>query len=426
MHKILLIVQREYLQRVRKKSFLLMTALGPLFFSLLLIIPGWLSLASLDKKPSILLLDKKHYAPKLLNQNDAFTVIPSTSQDFNQSFTYFSSSSLSYFLFIPATKPPVLFEKEPLLPSIARLLQEQINKIALSRLLDSAGIDKQAQQLSVIQTEKLYTEKASSKFEFTSGISILLGIVIYLFILAYTMQVMRGVIEEKTGRIAEVVLTTVKAETLMFGKIIGIGLVSLSQFLIWLFIASTASFLFFHRYGSALALFSNAHIQQTIQLGSIDPVQALQWNQIISAFNSIDFAFILPIFLLYFILGYLFYSAIFASVGALVDSETDTQQFIFPLTLPILLCFTLLQYLVGHPNGTIAYIFVLLPFTSPVAVMFLLPQGIPPSLLFLSLCILCISFIFTAWTAGKVFRNGILFTEKKVRWKNIKRWFFDK
>jgi ABC-2 type transport system permease protein len=207
----------------------------------------------------------------------------------------------------------------------------------------------------------------------------------------------------------------------MLGKITGIGLVSLTQFLIWIFIAGFGYLLFMERFGEQLSLFSNAQIQDTIKAQGIDVAQAMEWNSIINTFASVEFGMFIPVFLFYFVFGYLFYSSIFAAVGSLADSETDTQQFIFPLTLPILLCFILMQFFVENPHHLLTTFFSFLPFTSPVTIMILLPYGISFSQLLISMLTLILSFLASTYCAGRIFRNGILYNGKPG-WKQIKEW----
>ena len=275
------------------------------------------------------------------------------------------------------------------------------------------------------QEEKSYTE-VSMVLAFFGAI------LIYFFIFMFGSQVMRGVIEEKTSRIVEVIISSVKPFQLMMGKIVGVALVGLTQFALWVvltFIIITAVTSTFT--GTTL---SETTTQQMMEspAGSFDPGQVIRMapesqpeegvNEVMAAINSIDFPVMIGSFLFFFLFGYLMYAALFAAIGGAVDSEADTQQFILPLTAPLILAIVVAQFIVQEPNGPMAFWLSLVPFTSPVVMMIRIPFGVPYYEVALSMALLLLGFLVTTWLAAKIYRTGILMYGKKISYKELWKW----
>src|ERR1035437_6988260 len=255
------------------------------------------------------------------------------------------------------------------------------------------------------------------------------GILIYLFIFLYGVQVMRGVIEEKTSRIVEVIISSVKPFQLMMGKIVGIAMVGLTQFVLWVTLTTIL-------YGIGQATFlkdfsdiKNSALQQNVIPSMPNQVKIQQQNinyseagEMIRGLQNINFVQILFAFLFYFLGGYLLYSALFAAVGSAVDSESDTQQFMMPITIPLVISFVAAQFIMQNPEGPLAFWLSIIPFTSPVVMMVRLPFGVPLWEFALSMALLVITFIFMTWLAGKIYRTGILMYGKKVSYKELWKW----
>jgi ABC-2 type transport system permease protein len=256
-----------------------------------------------------------------------------------------------------------------------------------------------------------------------------------MFIFIDGAQVMRGVMEEKTSRIVEVIISSVKPFELMLGKIIGVALVGLTQFLLW--VVLTAGI-----YTTVSAtLFRNETTEKKVermiqtrapavaQMMESDSAAVQQNNwaaEVTEAMATINFPLILGMFLFYFLGGYLLYSALFAAIGAAVDSETDTQQFMLPITIPLILSFIMVQYVILNPEGNIAFWFSMIPFTSPIIMMVRIPFGVDAWQVALSMLCLIGGFIFTTWLAGRIYRTGILMYGKKVNYRELARWLFYK
>ena len=255
-------------------------------------------------------------------------------------------------------------------------------------------------------------ESIKSKAEASIGIGFFCGILIYMFIFMYGTMVMRGVIEEKTSRIVEVIISSVKPFQLMMGKILGVALVGLTQFILWILLTlliSTIAELVFLDVSSIAAEMSEQ--DQSIILVEISNLT-----------GGINLMQIFLSFMFYFMAGYLMYSSLFAAVGSAVDAEADTQQFILPITIPLILAFILIQPIMDNPDGTLAFWMSMIPFTSPVIMMVRLPFGVANWELILSMFILIASFILTTWMAAKIYRIGILMYGKKATYKELWKW----
>jgi ABC-2 type transport system permease protein len=258
--------------------------------------------------------------------------------------------------------------------------------------------------------------------ELAIAIGMISAFVIYMFIIIYGAQVMSGVVQEKTSRIVEVIISSVKPFELMMGKIIGIAMVGLTQFMLWVLLTLTIIFVGGQFMGGNVDVES---MQQANQMGmqSMAAAQNPEGIQkLFSMLSGIDFVQIVILFIAYFLSGYLLYASLFAAVGSAVDSETDTQQFSLPLTLPIIFGIYAAIYSVQNPDGPLAFWCSMIPFTSPIVMMVRLPFGVPAWQIMLSLTILVLSFIGTTWIAGKIYRTGILMYGKKVSWKEMWKW----
>jgi ABC-2 type transport system permease protein len=237
---------------------------------------------------------------------------------------------------------------------------------------------------------------------------------------------MRGVIEEKTNRIIEVIVSSVKPFQLMMGKILGIGAVGLTQFLLWIFLSTTLMGV------ASSILLDKGNIrdeitQKTLSNSQLNNASLPSHNgigEIMTTIDSLNFPYIIGCFLFYFIGGYLIYSALFAAIGSAVDNETETQQFMFPITLPLIFTFLLgSNVIVNNPDSSMAFWLSIIPFTSPIAMMIRIPFGVPIWQLLLSMTLLIAGFVFTTWVASRIYRVGILMYGKKINYKELIKWF---
>jgi ABC-2 type transport system permease protein len=416
MPKIWLIIKREYLVRVRKKSFIIMTIVGPLLMAFLLIAPTYLANESQETRMIAIEEDGFEFSNQIEDTEFLhFRKIPSEEASLLR--TNFKESA--YYALLHIEKETfTLYSNQQISLSVSNNIENQLEKIIKDKRLKAAGIDltilTQAETSINIST-KIITDDGrttNSKAEASMGIGFICGILIYMFIFMYGTMVMRGVIEEKTSRIVEVIISSVKPFQLMMGKILGVALVGLTQFVLWILltfiIASIAEFVFIDI--NDLTTEVNPE-QQSIILG-----------EIYNLTEGINLLQIFISFIFYFLAGYLTYSALFAAVGSAVDAEADTQQFVLPITIPLLLSFILIQPIMENPDGLLAFWMSIIPLTSPVIMMVRLPFGVANWELLLSAGILILSFILITWLAGKIYRTGILMYGKKASYKELWKW----
>jgi ABC-2 type transport system permease protein len=320
-------------------------------------------------------------------------------------------------------------------PSIGLVstIEDKIEAKLKDEQLQQKGIDKAL--LSQINNTKVNIETkklTANGFEegnagLTTAIGFVGAILIYFFIFLYGVQVMRGVIEEKTNRIVEVIISSVKPFELMMGKISGIALVGLTQFLIWVGLVAALS-------GPVSGLVMQLMDVNPAELGAMSKgvgesgaANNSGFGGLLAGLSNLNVPLILGLFLFYFIAGYLFYGALFAAIGSAVDNETDTQQFMFPVTMPLVFSFVLAQSIVlQDPNSTLSIWLSMIPFSSPIIMMVRLPFGIPPLQIFASMAFMIAGFVFTVWFAGRIYRIGILTYGKKPSYKEIFKWLFQK
>ena len=433
--KIGIIIKREYLTRVKKRSFIILTFLAPIFFAALMFLPAILMLNSekFDQKKTIAVCDESTMFTGKFDNTDVNTFMY-VDYDIATAKNLVRESVYDGVLYIPATELnlPVnaeLYSIKQLPMTLTEYISNTMQTVIEHQKLLASGIDPDIVKASrttihvqsIRMSEDENVEKKSfSEFEFILGL--VLAMVIYFVIFIFGGQVMRGVIEEKTNRIIEVIVSSVKPFELMMGKIIGIALVGLTQFLLW-------GVLTLGIYGIASSFLP---VQDVFSTGTVMNEQIAEMSEstdtqvamteVFEIINSIPVTEILLCFLLYFIGGYFLYSAMFAAIGAAVDNETDTQQFATPISLLLIIPMVCSTIIANAPNCSLSVWLSMIPFTSPVAMMLRIPFGVPIWQVVVSIALLFATFIVFTWLAGKVYRTGILMYGKKVSWKEIFKW----
>ncbi len=403
MNKIGLILQREYITRVRKKAFLILSFIGPLIFLVLMIVPAWLT-GPQAKEKLVFVIDQHHI---LKEQLEAPFIIFSDQEKLN-------NSKASHLIILPPDTSGAInanLINASNISSEERKGIEQALKLAIAKTKLNASLPE------INLTETRLVEKNAG--EAAASIGLFSAILVYFFIFLYGVQVMKSIIEEKANRILEVVVSSVTPFQLMVGKILGVALVSLTQFLIWVITTFTISRWIFDRF--RLERFSDENINQTMTT-SHDAAQAMEVNEMLNFVGQINFGLIIPVFIFFFLVGYLFYSSLFAAIGAASDAETDTQQFMLPITLPLIFSFIMAPRILEMPDSTLAKILSYIPFTSPVVMMLRIPFGISSWEIALSMIVLFLFFLLAAWFAAKIYRVGILMYGKNATWKELFRW----
>lgn len=440
MHKIVLIIKREYLTRVKQKSFIIMTILGPLLMGALFVVPIWMATQE-DEKTDVLVVDESLLFNNSFSDKDNLKFHFVKDMNIKEAEKQLDEDYYSAVLYIPqniinSNGAEIIYKKQPGFNTIM-FIETSIENELESLKLSEAGIDKKtlaAAKTDIKMRKSKYESgvKESKNTELSMVVGMLGGVLIYFFIFLYGAQVMRGVIEEKSNRIVEVIISSVKPFQLMMGKIIGIAMVGLTQFLLWIFLTTTivsAAKGFFGVEKNSLP--APVPMEQTMNgQPALQPnMQAQQpaaedMDEIWKSIDKINFPLLIGAFIFYFIGGYLLYGALFAAVGAAVDNEADTQQFMLPITIPLILSFVMAQFVMNNPEGPMAFWLSIIPFTSPIIMMVRLPFGIPYPYtdLWISMSLLIIGFIATTWFAGKIYRTGILMYGKKVNYKELWKW----
>jgi ABC-2 type transport system permease protein len=443
MGKIGLIIWREFITRVRKKSFLIMTLVGPL-----LLVGGISLIVYLGMQESgiqnIVVIDKAHLLTNKLQQTDdiKFYYEPTDMSD-----SVFKASPYTAMVEVN----PLILENNTIqvyykdLPSqtVQNYLSTQIEKVLEKEKLRVNNVDPEVyQRIKTALTVQLFDIDKQGKQSYDqikAGIGFAFGYLIFIFIFMYGVQVMRGVMEEKQNRIVEVLISSVKPFQLMMGKIIGVAMVGLTQFLLWIFITLALggigySFAKDHINASAVQQATapqmstqlEAQFAQTAKVRQGDDTDQ-RISTMMDIWHDLPIVRIIALFLFYFLGGYLLYSSLFAAVGSAVDAETDTQQFMLPITIPMIIAISIAQTAVYNPDGPAVFWCSIIPFTSPVVMMVRVATGNAfdhPGELRMSMALLIATFIFTTWLAGRIYRTGILMYGKKVSWKELGKWLF--
>ena len=416
MNKTFLIIKREFLVRVKKKSFIIMTLLAPILMASLIIVPVLVTDSGQQKRLIGIYENTTSFAKEIEDsENIHFTVFDNMQMD---EFIKDPEGSNYYALLKIENDSYSIYSNQQVGLNLRKSIEKQLEQISERNKLKQAGINldiiEQAKTNINIETKIITSEgnTTSSSTEASIGIGFITGILIYMFIFMYGTMVMRGVIEEKTNRIVEIIISSVKPFQLMIGKILGVALVGLTQFILWIvltiIISSIAEIIFFDT------------TEITNNLDSVD--QSVILNEFTRLTGGINLMLIFVSFLFYFLFGYLMYSALFAAVGSAVDAEADTQQFMLPITIPLIFSFILIQPVMDNPDGILAFWLSIIPLTSPIIMMARLPFGVESWQLLLSMILLILGFIFTTFIAGKIYRTGILMYGKKISYKELWKW----
>ncbi len=433
MNKLKLIIKREFLAKVRNRSFIIMTFVSPLIMVGMIALVVYLSKSSMEKINVVAYVDNsKFFSKNDFKDSNTIHYIDLTEVDLNKAKQIVQESNHDGLLFIPEkdsieqiTESIQFFSQETpsmvLISSLENNLEKKLEKEKMLQL----NIDlKKLEQSDLNVDIKLSNYSGEKSSKLVNGIKIALGMgagyVIMMFIIVYGAMVMRSVIEEKTSRIVEVIISSVKPFQLMMGKVIGTAGAGLLQFFIWavlMFLMLVAGSYFF-------GMDSMASVQ-TAQIPT-DQMEAVATNDAQFAISEI---LKLPLFsmfiwfILFFLGGYLLYSSIYAAIGSAVDNETDTQQFMMPVIMPLMIgVYVGFATVINDPHGTVATVFSMIPFTSPIVMLMRIPFGVPWWQIALSLFLLIITFLAVIWLAAKIYRVGILMYGKKVNYKELYKW----
>ena len=433
MNKLKLIIKREFIAKVRNKTFIIMTLLSPLLMIGMIALVAFLTKSSIEKKINVSYVDESGYfGENNLEDTNTIRFEDMTSIGLEKAKVIVFETDQEGLLFIPkngsideiANNIQFFSKDSPGMVTISEL-ESIIEKKLENKKMLQLNIDLQKLEKSNVNVDinlSNFSGKKSSKL--INGIKIGLGMgagyLIMMFIIVYGAMVMRSVIEEKTSRIIEVIISSVKPFQLMLGKILGVAAAGLTQFVIWgilLFLGLIVSSFVFGVDLSANINSTNISAEQIEGL-SQDRGQFI----LLEIFNLPLFSMFI-LFIMYFLFGYLLYSSIYAAIGAAVDNETDSQQFMLPVIMPLLIgVYVGFATVINDPNGSIATTFSMIPFTSPIVMLMRIPFGVPWWQILISLLILFTTFLGVVWLAAKIYRVGILMYGKKVNYKELYKW----
>ncbi len=440
MKNILLVLKREYLVRVKKKSFIVMTILTPLLFVLFYAGIIWTAVSSTETK-LVTVLDQSGLMKDGFKDSKQLK-FEFTDAELDIAKSGFDRSTSSALLHIPADiaenpRGARIYARKnvslELKAALEKVIEDQLEDLKLReagitpQILENSKVNVSAQTLSL--EEGLEKESNSGA---ATIIAVVCGMIIYFSVLLYGTQVMRSVSEEKTSRIVEVIISSVKPFQLLVGKIVGVALVGLTQFALWILLTimliSGAGYVMRDK----LTDIQKAVAEQQASSMPGEMSKEIQENQdnsavrMLDGIKSLNIPLILGSFLFYFLGGYLLYSALLGAVGSAVDHESDTQQFVFPITLPLIFGFVIAQMAIRDPDSPLVFWTSMIPFTSPIVMMVRIPFGVPAWQILLSMALLIAGFLGTVWLASRIYRVGILMYGKKVTYKELSKWLFYK
>jgi ABC-2 type transport system permease protein len=430
-----LIIKREFIAKVRNKSFIVMTFLSPLLFVGIALFVGYLSSMKADMKQIAIHDESGRFVNEFLAKNktaEEYNYLDLTAVDMPTLKKNIIDETYEGVLFIPKAKDNATLENQiqfisnesPSISFIEKMQEVIAKKMTLTNLeeahLDTLAIHQAEANVSINLKKASGEQSLKGLNEIKIAIGGAFGYLIMMFIIIYGNMVMRSVIEEKTNRIIEIIISSVKPFQLMMGKIIGTSLAGILQFFIWAIIGLSLLF--------SASVFFGANLGATNQI-SPEMMQTAQQEfantaqMYIAEILNLPIATILSCFVIYFIGGYFLYSSFYAAIGAAVDNETDSQQFLLPIIMPLVMGVYIGFFtVVNDPHGTIATVFSMVPLTSPIVMLMRIPFGVPLWQIALSITILFATFFLVVWFASKIYRVGILMYGKKPTWKELYRW----
>ena len=445
------IISREYLTRVKKKSFLLTTFLVPIFFAAMCILPSVIMFMAKDSGKKVAVVDQSGIVMPYLVDDEAVDYTDYSAEPVDSMKVKFEELGLDVLVVISPidslerTVTVASYSEKPLSMELKEGVRSKVNDAVEDYRLAQYEISDLKQILEDVKADvsiATYTLDESGEEKITSSevymiISMVLSIIIYMFIAMFSGMVMQSVIEEKASRVVEVLVSSVKATELMFGKIIGVACVALTQFFLWivLTLVLVGGFSAFVGFDSIMGdpAQTEQMMDMTAQMGGVDVAEMTQAMQeeeglgaVLSTLRDINWVQMVLAFIIYFALGYLLYASFFAAIGSAVENEADTNQLRMPVTIPLLLAFFIALYAFNAPDSPVVWWGSMIPFTSPIVMLSRIPFGVPTWELALSIVLLAGTFIACGWASAKIYKIGILMFGKKTTFKDLWKWLKQK
>lgn len=448
MRNIKTIISREYITRVKKKSFLLTTFLVPIFFAAMCILPSVIMFMAKDTGKKVAVVDQSGIVMPYLVDSDAVDYVDYSTVPADDMKARFDELGVDVLVVVSPldtvarTVNVVSYSPKPLSMEIKEGVQSKVSDAVEDYRLAQYEITDLKQIMEDVKTDismATYTLDESGKEKITSSevymiISMVLSIIIYMFIAMFSGMVMQSVIEEKASRVVEVLVSSVKATELMFGKIIGVACVALTQFFLWivLTLVLVGGFSAFVGFDSLMGdpAQTEQMMEMTAQMGGVDVAEMTSamtaqeegMGAVLSTLKDIDWVQMIIAFVIYFALGYLLYASFFAAIGSAVENEADTNQLQMPITVPLLLAFFIAIYAFNAPDSPVVWWGSMIPFTSPIVMLARIPFGVPAWELILSIALLAATFVACGWASAKIYKIGILMFGKKTTFKDLWKW----
>ncbi len=441
------IISREYLTRVKKKSFLLTTFLVPIFFAAMCILPSVIMFMAKDSGKQVAVIDQSGIVMPYLVDSEAVEYTDYSSEPVDSMKTRFEDLGLDVLVVVSPvdtlakTVTVASYSEKPLSMELKEGVRSKVNDAVEDYRLAQYEISDLKQIMEDVKADvsmATYTLDESGEEKITSSevymvISMILSIIIYMFIAMFSGMVMQSVIEEKASRVVEVLVSSVKATELMFGKIIGVACVALTQFFLWIILTLVlvGGFSAFIGFDSLMGdpAQTEQMMEMTAQMGGVDMAEmtsAMQQEEgmgaVLSTLKDINWVQMVLAFIIYFALGYLLYASFFAAIGSAVENEADTNQLQMPVTIPLLLAFFIALYAFNAPDSQVVWWGSMIPFTSPIVMLARIPFGVPAWELALSIALLVATFIACGWASAKIYKIGILMFGKKTTFKDLWKW----
>ena len=445
------IISREYLTRVRKKSFLLTTFLVPVLFAAMCILPSVIMLMAKDSDKKVAVVDQSGIVMPYLADTESVDYTDYSTVPVDSMKASFESLGLDALVVISPidsvakTVSVSSYSAKPLTIELEEGVCSKVNDAVEDYRLAQYDISDLRQIMDSIKSDvsmSTYILGESGEEKITSSevymmISMVLSIIIYMFIAMFSGMVMQSVIEEKASRVVEVLVSSVKATELMFGKIIGVACVALTQFFLWivLTLVLVGGFSAFVGFDSLMGdpAQTEQMMEMTAQMGGVDMAEMTASMQeqegmgaVLNTLRDINWAQMIIAFVVYFALGYLLYASFFAAIGSAVENEADTNQLQMPITVPLLLAFFIAIYAFNAPDSSVVWWGSMIPFTSPIVMLARIPFGVPAWELVLSIVLLVATFVACGWASAKIYKIGILMFGKKTGFKDLWKWLKQK
>lgn len=448
LRKIGLVIRREYLNKVKKKSFLVTTLLVPILAGGGMIALMAVMMTTKDKLKTIAVVDRSEIVLPVLEDTETIDFVDYGSWELDSVKSHLSENKLDAVLSISAVDSASksvtaeITSVKPLGIEPVEVIGNRVNKAVEQYRIESYGIEGLEQIMKDVKSDidvKAYTideegKETVSETGVYAVISMILGIIIFLFVTLYGSMVMSAVIEEKSTRIIEVLVSSVKTTELMFGKIIGIALVAVTQFLLWVVLTGLIITAAGSAFGADLLagmdtteLVENMSGMDTEQMAEVVPVEAPgELSVVMTTLRNMNLGGLALAFLVFFLFGYMLYASLFAAIGSASENEGDTQQLQMPITIPLMIAYIIALYAFKAPDSTIAFWGSMIPFTSPIVMIARIPFGVPGWEIAVSMALLVVTTAACAWLSAKIYRVGILMFGKKSTWKDLWNWLKQK